>query len=210
MLPDSPLFHWVVLPFVIFMARTIDMSLSTLRIVFVAQGRRRLAPLVGFFESLIWLVVVAQALKHLDNPLCVVAYAGRFRHGQTSSDSKSEHRLAMGIRLLRIFPHGDDQPLVEALRAHGQGVTVFDGQGVAGPVKMLFTFGPAPRPAGRARDGEVRRPGGLPLDRRRPPSCPRHLPARRPERQRRLLGAFFLAQDPLKRLVTVIGYPSSL
>lgn len=139
MSPESPLFHWIVLPLVIFMARTIDMSLSTLRIVFVAQGRRRLAPLVGFFESLIWLVVIAQALKHLDKPLCVIAYAGGFAMGNLVG-LEIEHRLAMGLRLLRIFPHGDDQPLVDALRAHGQGVTVFDGQGVAGPVKMLFTL----------------------------------------------------------------------
>lgn len=138
-LPDSPWVEWVLLPMLIFGARTVDMSLSTLRILFIAQGRRRLAPLVGFFESLIWLLVVGQAIKHLSNPLCVLAYAGGFACGNLVG-MKIERRLAMGTRLLRIIPPGDAQALVDELRTQGQGVTVFDGLGVNGPVKMLFTI----------------------------------------------------------------------
>ena len=134
---DSPLVVWVLLPLAIFVARTIDMSLSTLRIVFIAQGRRRLAPLVGFFESLIWLVVVGQAIKHLDNPLCVLGYAGGFAFGNLAGLT-IEARLAMGRRLVRIILPGEDQPLVDELRAEGQGVTVLDGHGVGGPVQLLF------------------------------------------------------------------------
>lgn len=134
---DSPIVVWVLLPLGIFLARTIDMSLSTMRIVFIAQGRRRLAPLVGFFESLIWLVVVGQAIKHLDNPLCVLGYAGGFAFGNLAGLTL-EGRLAMGRRLVRIILPGEDQPLVDELRAEGQGVTVLDGHGVAGPVQLLF------------------------------------------------------------------------
>jgi uncharacterized protein YebE (UPF0316 family) len=136
---DSPLVVWVLLPLAIFVARTFDMSLSTLRIVFIAQGRRRLAPLVGFFESLIWLVVVGQAIKHLDNPLCVLAYAGGFAFGNLAGLT-IESRLAMGRRLVRIILPGEDHELVDALRADGQGVTVLPGHGVAGPVQLLFTI----------------------------------------------------------------------
>lgn len=134
----SPWVEWVFLPLLIFAARTIDMSLSTLRILFIAQGRRGLAPLVGFFESLIWLLVVGQAIKHLDNPACLFGYAGGFACGNLVGMS-IERRLAMGTRLLRIIPSGDTTGLVDELRAQGQGVTVFDGHGVAGQVKMLFT-----------------------------------------------------------------------
>jgi len=134
---DSPLVVWVLLPLGIFLARTVDMSLSTMRIVFIAQGRRKLAPLVGFFESLIWLVVVGQAIKHLDNPLCVLAYAGGFAFGNLAGLT-IEGRLAMGRRLVRIILPAEDQALVDELRAEGQGVTVLDGHGVSGPVQLLF------------------------------------------------------------------------
>lgn len=136
---NSPLVVYLLLPLAIFLARTVDMSLSTLRIVFIAQGRRFLAPLVGFFESLIWLVVVGQAIKHLDNPLCLLGYAGGFAFGNLVGLTL-EGRLAMGRRLVRIILPGEAQELVDALRADGQGVTVLDGHGVAGPVQLLFSI----------------------------------------------------------------------
>lgn len=136
---DSPLVVYLILPLAIFVARTIDMSLSTLRIVFIAQGRRGLAPLVGFFESLLWLLVVGQAIKHLDNPLCLFGYAGGFAFGNFVG-LIIEGRLAMGNRLVRIIQPGEAPELVDALRAEGQGVTVLDGHGVTGKVQLLFAI----------------------------------------------------------------------
>lgn len=140
---DSPLFAWVILPAVIFLARTIDMSLSTLRIVFISQGRRWLAPAVGFFEALVWLFVVGQALSHLHNPLCVVAYAGGFAAGNLLG-LYLEERLAIGLRILRIIVPYDPEmgaaQLVTELREIGLGVTVVEGEGMKGPVKILFTL----------------------------------------------------------------------
>lgn len=139
-LGSSPTFFaWVVLPLLIFVARTLDMTLSTLRIVFIAQGRTRLAPFIGFFEALLWLLVVGQALKHLSNPLCVVAYAGGFAAG-SSAGLYLERRLAMGMRILRIISREDAGELVEVLRRADFGVTVVDGEGARGPVKILFTL----------------------------------------------------------------------
>jgi len=136
---ESPLVLYFLLPLAIFLARTVDMSLSTLRIVFIAQGRRGLAPLIGFFESLIWLVVVGQAIQHLDNPVCLFGYAGGFAFGSLMG-LILEEKLAMGNRLVRIILPGIAQGLVDTLRSTGQGVTVLDGQGVGGPVQLLFTI----------------------------------------------------------------------
>ena len=131
------LFEWLVLPLAIFSARTVDMALGTLRIVFISQGRRVLAPLFGFLEALIWLVVVSQALRHLANPLCIAAYAGGFAAGNLVG-LQVEQRLALGMRILRIILRDDAEPLVEALRAADLGVTVVVGEGLHGPVKILF------------------------------------------------------------------------
>ena len=138
-LDGSSWFTWVLLPLVIFVARTTDMSLSTLRIAFVAQGRTRLAALFGFFESLIWLLIIGEVLKRLDSPLCVIACAGGFATG-SSVGIWIERRLAVGTRILRIIssqPLGD---LPRKMRKLGLGVTVVDGQGSHGPVKILFSL----------------------------------------------------------------------
>ncbi len=133
-------FEWVVLPLLIFGARTFDMTLSTLRIVFIAQGRRLLAPMIGFVESLIWLFVISQALQNLANPMCVVAYAGGFAAGNLAG-LQLERRLALGMRLVRVILRQENgDKLIEALRGAGFGVTVVDGEGLRGPVKILFTL----------------------------------------------------------------------
>ena len=140
LLTDHPTFFaWVVLPILIFTARTADMTLSTLRIVSLAQGRRVLAPLIGFVESLIWLLVISQVLQHLANPLCVVAYAGGFATGNLVG-LHLEQRLAFGMRLLRVILRDGADELVQNLRRAGFGVTVAAGEGLQGPVRILFTL----------------------------------------------------------------------
>lgn len=139
MTESSFLMTWVFLPAVIFLARTADVSMATLRIVFVAQGRRALAPIVGFFESLLWLLIVGQALKHMGNPACVIAYAGGFAAGNVVG-LIIEGRLAMGMRIVRIILHQGAEEVTETLRDAGFGVTVVDGEGRSGPVQILFTM----------------------------------------------------------------------
>ena len=62
-------FKWVLLPILIFIARTFDVTLGTLRNVFISKGMRHVVPIVGFFEVLIWLVSIRQIMQHLDNPM---------------------------------------------------------------------------------------------------------------------------------------------
>lgn len=129
---------WVFLPLLIFCARTGDVSLSTLRIVSIAQGRTLFAAGVGFFESLIWLGVIGQILDYLHNPLCVVAYAAGFATGNIVG-LKIERRLAIGQQIVRVIVPGGGDDLIEALRDAGHGVTVIEGHGAGGPVRVLFT-----------------------------------------------------------------------
>lgn len=146
MFDTETLTTWVLLPLLIFAARAFDVTLGTLRIIFLAQGFTKIAPLVGFFETLIWLLIVNQALAHVSNPLCAVAYAGGFATGNFFG-LKLEEKLAMGRRLVRvILPNGHDPredhgpDVVAELRAAGFGVTVTHGEGLKGPVRILFTL----------------------------------------------------------------------
>jgi uncharacterized protein YebE (UPF0316 family) len=135
---DSELFKWVVLPLLIFVARMCDVTLGTLRNVFISKGLRRVVPIIGFFEVLIWLISIRQIMRYLDNPMCYIGFAGGFSMG-TYVGLLVERKLALGKQVLRIITEKDSRQLVHALRENNFGVTVIDGHGAKGPVKIIFT-----------------------------------------------------------------------
>jgi uncharacterized protein YebE (UPF0316 family) len=134
---DSEIFRWGVLPLLIFGARILDVSLQTMRIVFVSKGRRALAPVVGFFEVLIWLMAIAQIMHNLTNPLYYLAYGLGFATG-TYVGLRIEERLAIGVSLIRIITQKDATALVSSLRNEEFGVTCIDAEGRSGKVKIIF------------------------------------------------------------------------
>lgn len=136
---DSDIFVWVVLPVMIFISRIFDVSLGTLRIIFVSRGRKYLAPLLGFFEVFIWLVAISQIMKHLDNFLCYIAYAAGFAMGNFVG-MIIEEKLAIGILVIRIILVRDECRIKERLSASGYGVTVVDAKGANTDVKIIYTI----------------------------------------------------------------------
>jgi uncharacterized protein YebE (UPF0316 family) len=133
------LFNWILLPLLIFIARMSDVSLGTLRNVFIGKGLRRVVPIVAFFEVIIWLISIRQIMSHLDNPLCYIAFAAGFATG-TYVGMYIERRLALGLQVLRIITAQDAKALVHALSEANVGITVVDGHGAKGPVKIIFTI----------------------------------------------------------------------
>ena len=138
------------IPLLIFCARLIDVTLSTIRIVFIARGLRRLAPLIGFIEILIWLVAIGQVMQHLDRPINYLAYAGGFAAG-TWIGLKLENKLAIGLVAVRIITRTDATDLVESLQTSNFGVTSFGARGIKGRVRLLLTVVPR-RDLGRVQD----------------------------------------------------------
>ena len=136
---NSEIFKWAVMPLMIFVARTSDVTLGTLRNVFISKGFRNIVPVIGFFEVLIWLVSIRQVMQHLDNPLCYIGFAGGFAMG-TYVGLRIESRLALGLQVLRIITATNWQPLVDSLQRLNLGVTIIDGHGAKGPVKIIFTI----------------------------------------------------------------------
>lgn len=138
---DSEFYTWFVIPFLIFVARILDVSLGTVRVIFVSRGMKYLAPVVGFFEVLIWLLAIGQIMKNLSNPMCYVAYAGGFAMGNFVGIWIAE-KLSLGVVLIRIVTQRDALPLVESLKGSHYGVTSVDGHGTSGQVKVVFTVVP--------------------------------------------------------------------
>ena len=128
---------WLIVPLLIFVARLIDVTLATMRHILVYKGSRRLVPLLGFVEVLVWLVAMTQVLNNLTNVVSYLAWAAGFSAG-TWCGMVIEEKLALGHQLVRVVSGGDCGGLVDELRRDGYGVTVVPAQGGSGPVEIMF------------------------------------------------------------------------
>ena len=135
----SNLFEWLILPILIFIARTCDVTLGTLRNVFISKGLRSIVPFVAFFEVLIWLISIRIIMQQLDNIMTYLGFAGGYAMG-TFVGLSIERRLALGNQVLRIITPKESSSLITAMQKHNMGVTVIDGHGAKGPVKIIFTI----------------------------------------------------------------------
>ena len=136
---DSDLFKWVLLPLLIVLSRVVDVTLGTIRIIYIARGMRYLAPFFGFFEILVWLLAIGQIMRNLTNPLYYLAYAVGFTLGNFVG-ILVEERLAIGSVVIRIITQKDSDTLIDRLRGQGYGVTVLNAIGSTGMVKVIFTI----------------------------------------------------------------------
>ena len=136
---DSQIFMWIVLPVTIFALRVVDVSIATLRIVYLSRGMRYIAPILGFFEILIWLVAIRQIFNNLNNVACYIAYAGGFATGNYIG-IYIERKLALGLEVVRIITRTNADNLIMDIKKAGFGITVLDGEGINGAVKIIFTL----------------------------------------------------------------------
>lgn len=132
-------FAFVIVPVLIFLARVCDMSLDTIRVIFMSKGIQYLPAVIGFFEVIIWLVAIGQVMNNLTNVVCYIAYGAGFATG-TIVGMAIEERLSLGLTSVRIITKEDPGGLVQFLRSHNYGVTSIDAEGGTGKVKMVFTI----------------------------------------------------------------------
>ncbi|HOF44480.1 MAG: hypothetical protein BWY36_00712 [Candidatus Diapherotrites archaeon ADurb.Bin253] len=120
------IFSYVVLPLLIFFARIADVSLGTIRIIFISKGFKVLAFLVGFFEVLIWLLAINQIWSDFSNPWLLLAYAAGFATGNYVGIYLDE-KISIGNSMIRIIVIKNSKKLVNELKKNGYQLTVIDG-----------------------------------------------------------------------------------
>ena len=135
---DQQIYQYIVLPLIIFFARICDVSLGTLRIVFVSKGKKKIAPILGFFELFIWIVVISELFKTADSIMCYFAYAGGYAAGNFIG-MNIEERIALGSQLIQVFSSKDVTALRKSLQEAGFGTTMVEGDGSAGKTNILYT-----------------------------------------------------------------------
>jgi uncharacterized protein YebE (UPF0316 family) len=134
---DHDVVVWVIIPLLIFLARILDVSLGTMRIIFVSRGMKYLASLVGFFEVIIWLIAIRAVMENLNNIACFLAYGAGFAAG-TYAGLLIEKKLALGSALIRIITQKDAADLIFQLRCKGFGVTSMTAEGIEGKVDVIY------------------------------------------------------------------------
>ncbi|MFC2112135.1 DUF2179 domain-containing protein [Bacteroidota bacterium] len=134
---DGFWFDYVVLPLLILLARVVDVSLDTIRVILVAKGYRKVAPIIGFFQVLIWIITITRIMANLNNWTTYIGYAGGFAIG-TYVGMRIEGKLALGYELVRVITRADPGKLIMSLQDHGYPVTSVAGRGKDGEVGILF------------------------------------------------------------------------
>ncbi len=133
----SETYSLVILPLLIFIARVLDVSLDTIRIIFISKGFKYIAPIVGFFEVIIWLLAIGQFLQHITNVMYYIAYAGGFAVG-TLVGMLIEDKLSIGVVIIQVITNREASDLVNFLKFKNFIVTSVDADGLKGEVKLIY------------------------------------------------------------------------
>lgn len=125
---DSTFYVWVVIPMMLFVARILDVSIGTIRIILISKGYRSIAPVLGFVEALIWVMAAGLVMSHLNNVFYYAAYAAGFASG-TYVGIWIEEKLSLGKVIVRVITNRDASELLEHLRDEEFAATSLDAEG---------------------------------------------------------------------------------
>ncbi|HKM00953.1 MAG: DUF2179 domain-containing protein [Tissierellia bacterium] len=124
---------------IIFFAKIIEVSISTIRVVFIGKGERAKGAILGFVEIMIWLVVVSSVLNNItEDPIKMLIYAAAFSLGNYLGVT-IESKIAVGLASIQVVVNeksGDI--LADILREQGYGVTIIEGKGKNESIKNLL------------------------------------------------------------------------
>ncbi len=115
----------------ILIVKVLEVTLATIRIVLITKGERVKGAIIGFFEVIIWVLLISTVLKDItENPIKILVYAIGFSLGNFIG-SFVEEKIGIGttrIELIVKEEHGKE--LVDSIRQHGFAVTVLNGEGM--------------------------------------------------------------------------------
>lgn len=127
--------------FLILVAKVVEVSLMTVRVVLITKGERKIGSIIGFFEVLLWIYIASTVLTGIsDDPLKAVFYALGFAIGNFVG-SKIEEFIGLGLSEVQVIVKEEDGlELATAIREHGFAVTIVEGMGKNFKRNILFMF----------------------------------------------------------------------
>jgi len=137
---NPELYTWVILPLLIFLARICDVSMETIRVIYISKGIKYLAPVIAFFEIVIWLLAMEVVMRDLSNIANFFAFAFGFAMG-TYIGLVIEEKLSIGMVIMRIVTTGEfNEAIISFLQSENYGITIMDAAGSRGNVKMILSL----------------------------------------------------------------------
>jgi len=134
------IYAWVILPLLIFVARIGDVSMETIRVIYISKGIKYLAPIIAFFEIVIWLLAMEVVMSDLSNVMNFFAFAFGFATG-TYVGLAIEEKVSIGMVIMRIITAEEDIDNISAfMQAEHIGITCVDAKGARGNVKMILSL----------------------------------------------------------------------
>lgn len=121
---------------IIFLSRVLDVSIGTFRVQMIVRRKKLTAGVLGFFEVLIFILIVSKVIQDIGNWLNVIAYCGGFSIGNMVGIYISE-KISKEIISVGIISKSKWQEIEEKLREEGFGVTRNVGYGKDGEVQVL-------------------------------------------------------------------------
>ena len=139
-LVSPEIYALVILPLLIFFARICDESLETIRVVYISNGIKYIAPVIALFGIVIWLLAMEVVMTDLTNVLNFFAFAFGFATG-TYVGLVIEERLSIGMVILRIItPKESEADMAAFLQAENYGATIMDAKWARGNVQMILSL----------------------------------------------------------------------
>jgi len=125
----------------IILAKIVEVSMATVRMVLITKGERKIGAIIAFFEVSLWVILVSTVLDNIiENPMKIVAYALGFSIGSYSG-SWIEEKIGIGLAEMQIILMVEHTiPVVDALREKGYAVTVIPAQGKNHPRSVLLMY----------------------------------------------------------------------
>jgi len=120
----------------IFLARVIDVSMGTVRMILVIRGDKIPAAIIGFFEIMVYTVALGMVVGALNDPIKLGVFCSGFALGVIVG-SVIEEKLALGYRGLQVIIDREQDYIVDELRAEGFPVTCWEAQGKLGPKTVM-------------------------------------------------------------------------
>ncbi len=121
--------------------RISDVSLDTIRVILVVQGKKYSAGIVGFFEVLIWVFAIRFVFQHLDVIPNLFGYAVGFGLGNIIGVT-IEQKIGFGFVQLNIISLHHTDKIADALRKSKYGVTILPAEGGTGGVSVIVLISP--------------------------------------------------------------------
>ena len=126
---------------IIFILRIADQTLATMRSLLLSKNKPIYSALIGLVESAIWIIAVSKVIKDIDDPILIIAYASGFSIG-TILGTYVDNLIGIGSVIVKVFTPIDSVNVADKLREVGYAVTVINGEGKEGVVRICWCVVP--------------------------------------------------------------------